>query len=57
VIEARTAFRLLTLLQSVLIVAALQPVGEFSRVFSKARTRNCFAKSLLILEDEWGKHA
>ena len=54
-IEASTAFRLLTRLQSVPIVAALQSVGEFSRAFSKAPTRNCFAKSILILKDGWGK--
>jgi hypothetical protein len=34
-IGARTVFRLLTRLQSVPIVAALQSVGEFSRAFSK----------------------
>jgi hypothetical protein len=34
-IDASTAFRLLTRLQSVPIVAALQSVGEFSRAFSK----------------------
>jgi len=55
VIEAGTAFRLLTLLQSVPIVAAFQPVGEFSRVLSKAPTRKCFARQLLILADERGK--
>jgi hypothetical protein len=54
-VEASTAFQLLTPLQSVPIFAALQSVGEFSRVVSKARTRKCFAKSILILEDEWGK--
>jgi hypothetical protein len=43
VIEASTAFRLLTPLQSVPIVTALQSVGEFSRVFSKAPTRTVFA--------------
>jgi len=52
VIEAGTSFTLLTPLRNVPIVAALQSVGEFSRVFSKAPTRNCFAKSILIFEDE-----
>jgi hypothetical protein len=54
-IDADTAFRLLTRLRSVPIFAALHSVGEFSCVFSQAPTRNCFAKSILILEDEWGK--
>jgi len=55
--EADTAFRLLTRPQSVPIVAALQSVGEFSRVFSKALTRNCFSKSLLVLRTNGEEHA
>jgi hypothetical protein len=53
-IEARTTFQLLTLLQSVPIVAALQYVGECSRM-SKARARNRCANSIAIREDKWGE--
>lgn len=47
-IEASTAFELLTPVRSVPIFVALRSVGKFSRVLSKAR--NSFAKSLAILD-------
>jgi hypothetical protein len=47
VIEANTAFRLLTWLESLPIVGALQSVGDFSRAFSEAPTRNCFGEITL----------
>jgi len=44
-IEANNAFRLLTRLQSVPIVAALLWVGEFSRAFSKTFDEKYFCTS------------
>jgi hypothetical protein len=43
-IETSTAFKLLTRLQIVPIVAALQSVGEFSRAFSITRDGTLFCE-------------